>query len=218
LELQRNDLLAKYQPSYRPVQDVEKQIAETKAAIAAENANPVKEQSTDLNTTNAWVRSELAKARADLATYRASVTAAQGIVSRYQMLTQQLQGKALEEQEIQRNLKAEEANYLLYQQKLQEARISDRLDKQGILNVSLVEAPSAPVLPSRPPWVYAALGALLACMLGGFAIVTAEFTNNTFRTPDELQVYLQVPVLAAIPHPSDASAAWRDAKLLRSGS
>ncbi len=219
LELQRNDLLAKYQPSYRPVQDVEKQIADTKAAIAAENANPVKEQSTDLNTTNAWVRSELAKARADLASYGASVTAAQGIVGRYQMLTQQLQGKALEEQEIQRNLKVEEANYLLYQQKLEEARISDGLDKQRILNVSLLEAPSAPVLPSRPPWVYAALGALLACMLGGFAIVSAEFTNNTFRTPDELQAYLQVPVLAAIPHPRDASmGAWREAKLLRSGS
>ena len=215
LELQRNDLLAKYQPSYRPVQDVEKQIADTKAAIAAENSNPVKEQSTDLNTTNAWVRSELAKARADLATYRASVTAAQGIVNRYQMLTQQLQGKALQEQEIQRSLKSEEANYLLYQQKLEEARISDSLDRQRILNVSLIETPSAPVLPSRPPWMYAALGALLACMLGGFAIVTAEFTNNTFRTPDELQAYLQVPVLAAIPHPSDA---WRDAKLLRSGS
>jgi protein tyrosine kinase modulator len=215
LELQRNDLLAKYQPTYRPVQDVEKQIADTKAAIANENANPVKEESTDLNTTNAWVRSELAKARADLATYGAAVTAAQAGVTRYQARTQQLQGKALEEQEIQRNLKVTEANYLLYQQKLEEARISDGLDKQGILNVALTETPSVPVLPSRPGWVYATLVALLACMLGAFAIVTAEFADNTFRTPDELRGYLPVPVLAAIPHSAASSpVAYRRAKLL----
>jgi uncharacterized protein involved in exopolysaccharide biosynthesis len=218
LELQRNDLLAKYQPTYRPVQDVEKQIAETKAAIAGETANPVKEQSTDLNTTNAWVRSDLAKARADLASYQAGVTAAQGIVNHYQALTQQLQSKALEEQEIQRNLKVSEENYLLYQRKMEEARISDALDKQRILNVSLAEAPSVPVLPAHPAWVYGLLGALLACMLGGFAVFTAEYTDNTFRTPDELRAYLQVPVLAAIPHSSATSVSARqEAKLLGYG-
>jgi uncharacterized protein involved in exopolysaccharide biosynthesis len=209
LELQRNDLLAKYQPSYRPVQDVETQITETKAAIAAEHTNPVKEESTDLNSTNAWVRSELAKARADLASYQAGVTASEGIVSRYQAMTQQLQGKALEEQEIQRNVKVSGDNYQLYQRKLEEARISDALDKQRILNVSLAEAPSVPALPAHPVWVYGLLGALLACMLGGFAVFTAEFTNNTFRTPDELRAYLQVPVLAALPHPGAASSVAR---------
>lgn len=205
LELQRNDLLAKYQPSYRPVQDVETQIAQTKAAIASEHSNPVKEESTDLNTTNAWVRSELAKARADLASYEAGVTASEGIVSRYGAMTQQLQGKAIEEQQIQRDLKVQGENYLLYQRKLEEARISDALDKQRILNVSLVETPSLPVLPAHPVWVYGMLGALLACMLGGFAVFAAEYTDNTFRTPDELRAFLQVPVLAALPHPSAAS-------------
>jgi uncharacterized protein involved in exopolysaccharide biosynthesis len=218
LELQRNDLLAKYQPSYRPVQDVEKQIAETKAAIAGENANPVKEQSTDLNTANMYVRSEMAKARADLASYGAAATASEKIVNHYQALTQQLQTKALEEQEIQRNLKVSEDNYLLYQRKQEEARISDALDKQRILNVSLAEAPSVPVLPAHPAWVFGLLGALLACMLGGFAVFTAEYTDNTFRTPDEVRAYLQVPVLAAIPHSGEESvAARRQAKLLSYG-
>jgi uncharacterized protein involved in exopolysaccharide biosynthesis len=209
LELQRNDLLAKYQPSYRPVQDVEKQIAETKAAIDSEHTNPVKEESTDLNTTNAWVRSELAKARADLASYQAGETASAGIVTRYQAMTQQLQGKALEEQEIQRNVKVQGDNYLLYQRKLEEARISDALDKQRILNVSLAETPSVPVLPAHPVWAYGLLGALLACMLGGFAVFAAEYTDNTFRTPDELRAFLQVPVLAALPHPSAVSSVVR---------
>jgi uncharacterized protein involved in exopolysaccharide biosynthesis len=211
-------LLAKYQPSYRPVQDVEKQIAETKAAIAGEHANPVKEESTDLNLTNAWVRSELAKARADLATYQATVTASEGVVNRYQALTQQLQSKALEEQEIQRGLKVNENNYLLYQHKVEEARISDALDKQRILDVSLAEMPSTPVLPAHPVWLYGLLGALLACMFGGFAVFTAEYADNTFRTPDEVRAFLQIPVLASLPHPSAVSMAARgQAKLLNYG-
>jgi uncharacterized protein involved in exopolysaccharide biosynthesis len=165
------------------------------------------------------VRSELAKARADLASYQAGVTAAQGIVTRYQAMTQQLQDKALEEQQIQRNLKVNEDNYLLYQRKLEEARISDALDKQRILNVSLAEIPAVPVLPAHPVWVYGLLGALLACMLGGFAVFTAEYTDNSFRTPDELRAFLDVPVLAALPHPSAVSSVARQqAKLLSFGS
>lgn len=200
LELQRNDLLARYQPTHRLVQDVEKQIADTKTAIAAEQNSPVKEESTDLNTANSWVRGELAKARADLATYQATITASRTVVDRYQDLTQQLQSKALEEQDLQRTLKVNENNFLLYQQKLEEARISDALDKQRILNVSLVESPTVPVLPSHPIWMYCILGGLLACMLAGTAIWAAEFSDNTFRTPEEIRAYLDLPVLAALPY------------------
>jgi polysaccharide biosynthesis protein PslE len=209
LELQRSTLLAKYQPTYRPIIDVEKQIAETKAAIDAEQANPVKEKSTDLNATNVWVRSALAQAHADLATYQAGDAAAKGIVNRYQAMTQELASKALEEHDIQRNLKVSEDNYLLYQQKMEEARISDALDKQRILNVSLAELPSASVLPAHPVWLYGLLGALLACVLSGFAVFTAEVTDNTFRTTNELRAYLQVPVLATLHHPSAASIVER---------
>ncbi len=42
LELKRTDLLSKFQPDYRPVQEVEEEISKTKAAIAAENSVPVK--------------------------------------------------------------------------------------------------------------------------------------------------------------------------------
>jgi uncharacterized protein involved in exopolysaccharide biosynthesis len=216
LELQRDDLLARYQPSNRLVQDVDKQITDTKSTIAAEQSRPVKEESTDLNATNSWVRGELARARADLATYQATIAASKSVVDRYQGLTQQLQSKALEEQDIQRDLKVHENNYLLYQQKLEQARISDALDKQRILNVSLVEAPSVPVLPAHPVWMYGVMGGLLACMLAGIAIWTAEFSDNTFRTPDEVRAYLNLPVIAALPHPS-STLVRREMRLITYG-
>jgi len=41
LQLNRTELLAKYEPSYRPVQEIDQEIAETKASIAAEDKAPM---------------------------------------------------------------------------------------------------------------------------------------------------------------------------------
>ncbi|PYY05539.1 MAG: hypothetical protein DMG64_02900 [Acidobacteria bacterium] len=71
LQLKRTELLTKFQPTYPLVQEVDRQIAETQTAIDAENARPVREETTDQNPTEAWVRGELAKANADLSGLRA---------------------------------------------------------------------------------------------------------------------------------------------------
>ena len=62
LELKRTELLTKYDPSYPLVREVEKQIAETKASIGAEESAPPKEQTTNQDPTYMMLRSDLAKA------------------------------------------------------------------------------------------------------------------------------------------------------------
>ena len=198
-QLQRTELLAKYQPSYRLVTDLDREIAETQKEIAAEESSPVKEEVTDQNLTHQWVLSELAKGRADLSTYQAQIAASDQIVRRYEQVAQQLEQRSREQQDLTRAVKVREDNFLLYKRKLEEARISDALDKERMLNVAMVEAPTSPVLPAHPALVYAALGAILACMLSVFAMFTAEYMDSSFRTPDELRSYLNVPVLAALP-------------------
>jgi hypothetical protein len=44
LELKRTDLLAKYDPTYRLVLDVDQQIAEAKNAISAEQSKPLRDE------------------------------------------------------------------------------------------------------------------------------------------------------------------------------
>jgi uncharacterized protein involved in exopolysaccharide biosynthesis len=65
LELKRTELLTKYQPTYPLVQEVDKQIADTKQSIANEEAKPLKAETTDRNPTYAWINEELAKAKSD---------------------------------------------------------------------------------------------------------------------------------------------------------
>src|SRR6185312_7084826 len=47
LELERTQLLAKFQPSYRPVQELDEQIAVAKKAIAEEDEKPLRDETTE---------------------------------------------------------------------------------------------------------------------------------------------------------------------------
>jgi capsular polysaccharide biosynthesis protein len=84
--------------------------------------------------------------------------------------------------------------------KAQEERISDALDENRILNVSVAEAPTIPSLPAKPNWPWSmALGGLLASLASvglGFA---SDYFDPSLRTPDELERVLDLPVIAALP-------------------
>ena len=203
LELKRTELLTKYQPSYPLVQEVDKQIAEAKAAITTENSTPIREQTTDRNPTYAWLNEELAKAKADYSGLQARVSATQAAVTKYEGMARDLEQKGLVEQDLERTVKADEENYLLYLRKREQARMSEALDRTRILNVAVAEPPVAPSLPSNSPWPVLFGGVFLAGLVAGGAVVAKDYLDPSFRTPTEVAAELNVPVLAAIPFRAD---------------
>ena len=66
LELKKTQLLTKFEPSHRLVQEVEQQIAQAKEAIAAEKQSPVRDQTTDLDVNYEWAKAELQKAQVEM--------------------------------------------------------------------------------------------------------------------------------------------------------
>ncbi|HVI08126.1 MAG TPA: Wzz/FepE/Etk N-terminal domain-containing protein [Candidatus Binatia bacterium] len=199
LELKRTELLTKYQPTYPLVQEVDKQIVETKAAIADEAAKPLKEQTTDRNQTYAWINEELAKAKADYSAEQARAAATQAVVAVYQTRAQKLEQSGLIQQDLLREAKANEDNYLLYLHKREEARIEEALDRTRILNVAMVEQPTIPLAPVRSPLVFSLVGLLLALVVSTALVFAQEYLDTSFRTPAEVLTELKIPVLAAVP-------------------
>lgn len=199
LELKRTELLTKYQPTYRLVQEVDKQIADTRASIAAEDAKPLREQTTDRNPTYAWINEELAKAKSDYSALQARAAATQAIVGVYQARAQKLEENGLVQQDLLREAKANEDNYLLYLHKREEARIEEALDRTGILNVGMVEQPTIPVSPVRSAMVFCLVGLLLALAVSTGLVFTQEYLDSSFRTPAEVLSELKIPVLASVP-------------------
>jgi uncharacterized protein involved in exopolysaccharide biosynthesis len=200
LGLKRTELLTKFQPSYRLVQEVDTQIAEAKAAMAGEEQLPVRAQTTDNDPNHLWARAELLKARVQLNALRSRFTATAAVVADYRQAANRLGNRSISQDELIRNLKTAEANYLLYVNKREEARIGDALDQNGILNVSLAEQPSPPALPKRSSLAFGFIGITLAGVFSTGLAFTADYFDPAFRTPDEVIAYLVTPVLASLPH------------------
>jgi uncharacterized protein involved in exopolysaccharide biosynthesis len=206
LELKRTELLTKYQPTYPLVQEMDKELAETRVSIANEEGKPLRAETTDRNPTYAWITEELAKAKADDSALKARATSIQAIVARYQANAHDLDQKGIQQLDLLRNVKTEEENYLLYQHKREEARMTDALDRTRILNVAIAEQPVTPALASNNRWMVLLLGTLLALGVSLGMAFTLEYTNPSFRTPSEVLSELNIPVLAAVPHYSDGFA------------
>lgn len=199
LELKRTELLTKYKPTYRLVQELDKQIADAKASIAAEDARPVREEVTDENPTHEWIRSDLAKAQADLTSLQGRERVTQSSIKEYEDRAQKLEAAGLQQQDLLRTQKEQQDNYLLYSRKREEARITEALDQGKILNVAIAEHAMPPALPAHPAWLYALFGALAGLVFSAGMVFIAEYTDSSFRTPDELNNDLGLPVLASIP-------------------
>jgi|HubBroStandDraft_1064217.scaffolds.fasta_scaffold03287_7 uncharacterized protein involved in exopolysaccharide biosynthesis len=209
LEMKRTELLTKYQPTYPLVQEVDKELADTKAALAKEESSPVKEETTDQNSTYEWVNSELAKAKTDLSGLQARETALTATVNVYMAQARELEQQGILQGDLTRTQKADEANYLLYMKKKEEARIEDALDRTRLLNVSVAQPPLLPSLPTRSPWVFALVACLLAAAVSLGVVFAIDYTDQSFRTPSEVLSELRIPVLAAVPvHQNVISAAY----------
>jgi uncharacterized protein involved in exopolysaccharide biosynthesis len=196
LETKRTDLLTQYQPTYRLVQEVDKQIADLKTAIAAESAKPVQQESTGENPTYELLKEELVKANEDLMGFRAKARATAPVVDTYRQQALLMDQKGIQRQDLIRNIKAAEDNYMLYVQKQEQARISDEMDKNSILNVAVAEAPGVPAFPVDSPLLLIFAGGVLALMISAAAAFMADYLDPSLRTPEEVVQFLGVPILA----------------------
>ena len=199
LQLERDQLLAKYQPSYRPVQDLDKKIADTRASIALEESKPLREETTNQNTAYEWIRTELAKAQAQLQGLLGRQNADTSILSSDDQDLHHLNVNAIQQQDLLREAKAAEDNYLLYSQKREEARISEELDAKKIMNVVVVQGATVPALHVHQGVKLVLLGIFAALLLSFAVVLVSDFFDPRFRSLHELAASLDVPVLAAIP-------------------
>jgi uncharacterized protein involved in exopolysaccharide biosynthesis len=200
LELKRTALLEKFKPDYRPVQEVQKQIEQTIATITKAENSPDREETTDRNPSYEWLRAELTKSNAELASLHARASETLSVIQQYRKQLGVIDVNGAQQENLTREVKEAEGNAILYKQKREEARIGDALDRQRIVNVAIAEAATVPALPARPHWALTLLfGALLACLVSPGVAFAVDHFDPSLRTPDELRDVLQIPVLAALP-------------------
>ncbi len=199
LELKRTQLLTKFEPTHRLVQEVDQQIAQAKSAIAAEDITPVRDETTDKDADYEWARAELQKAQVEMRGLEAREATTSAHLAEYRTLARQLGDDAITQDDLASREKAAEDNYLLYVKKREEARMGDALDEGGIVNVAIAEQPVVPALPVWPPGLIVLVGFVAALTSGTGAAFAADYVDPALRTPEEVLTCLEIPVLASIP-------------------
>jgi succinoglycan biosynthesis transport protein ExoP len=198
-EIKKTQLRMKYEPSYPLVQEADQEIAETQAAIVSATKQQFINQTTDRDPVFVLMSEDIAKTQADLAFHQATAGALEYSIHSLQRQMVDLDQKALKQADLIREVKANEANYLLYLSKREQERTSDALDEKRISNVAIAVPPTIPILPVVGPAVVLFCGLVLAAFVSTGVAFLAEFLNPSLRTPADVLEVLRIPVLASVP-------------------
>ena len=198
-ETKRAQLALKYDPQYPLVKEADQEVATAKAAIAAAENTKYVTQATDRDPLFELLREDLVKTEADLAGHRARLIADKSSIRSLQNDMVDLGQKSLKQQDLLRDIKANESNYLLYLSKREQERTSDALDKTSIANVAIAVPPDIPALPTHG---FAFMLAIAICFATVLAIAVAylvEYFDSSFHTPSQVVDMLGIPIVVAVP-------------------
>lgn len=199
LELKKTQLLTKFEPSHRLVQEIEQQIRQAQSAITAEQLAPVRDETTDQDANYEWAKGELQKARVQMKGLEARQSATSAQLIEYRNLSSELGKEAILQDDLVSSEQAAQDNYLLNVKKREESRMGDALDEGGIVNVAIAERPVVPALPVWPVGGVILVGFVAALASGTGAGFAVDYLDPALRTPEEAWACLEIPVLASLP-------------------
>ncbi len=104
---------------------------------------------------------------------------------------------AIEYGMLEKEAQADQDQYKILIKKLKDLNLSDIGMESGIEIIERAEHPTFPIAPRKQRNII--LSALLGLALGLGAAMVMEYFDLTLQTPEEIESYLDIPVLASIP-------------------
>ena len=198
LQLTEQDLLKRYREDSRRVEDVRNEIQTVKKFL--------KEQEEYISGTMETggriyqeVELEIIKTEADL---RSQVAKAAGLRQQLSQLDGQIRTLDLNErkfQELKREMTSNEKYFRNYEDRFEEARISEDMNRNKLANISVIQPADVPAIPVRPKKkLYMLLSLIFGTFSGlGLAFIS-EHISQVLTTPDGVERRLRLPVLTTI--------------------
>jgi len=200
-QVDRVTLLRKYTDKDRHVRDNAEEIQDLKTEIDTQmrerptivshqlfKTNPIRE---DRLRTLLDLESSLRELRARQATLEEEI----GRGNR-RLIT--LRQKGLEYERLDREVKNRRDSYDLYVKREQEARISEAMDEQKLVNVDVVQRPALPLPRTGTQKVSAALSLVAGLVVGLAGAFGREYISRSLRSEYDVQQHLGLPLLASI--------------------
>ncbi|MGD0945887.1 MAG: Wzz/FepE/Etk N-terminal domain-containing protein [Candidatus Binatia bacterium] len=200
-QVDRITLLRKYMEKDRHVHDNAEEIAELKARLDAETSERptvVTRQVLQLNPLHADRLRTLFDLEATLREMRARQALLEEELSRVNRQLLSLQQKGTEYDRLEEEVKNRRDTYELYVKREQEARITQAMDEQSLVNVDVVQRPALPLARADMQGVSMALSILAGLVVGIAGAFGREYLSRSLHSEGDVGRLLGLPVLASI--------------------
>ena len=118
----------------------------------------------------------------------------------YRSKTVELGEREKEYKRIMRDIEAKENLYTLLQTRREEAVVAESLKEEGIATVKILDPATPPQKPIKPNRLLnSLLGCVVGLMMGVGTASVFEYMDHSFKNVDDVESFLGLPVLAAIP-------------------
>ncbi len=201
LEIRERDLMAKYSGQHPLVIAVQKQRLQVEEILkqqiektqTTEGLNPVRQQ---LRVTFLADQSRLESLRAEGKVLAEQRTGLQDKLHR-------LNNQEVQLAQLEQGVNVMSTKYRLHAEKLEQARIGDALENESITSVSVVQYATLEEKPVSPQKAITLLMGLMAAVFGGCGIaLIADYRDQSFTTPTQVEQALDLPVLVTLPRNS----------------
>lgn len=199
LKMKEQNLLTQYKDTSRLIKNIRSEINMVKQFIQEQEARLTDKVTTGTNPVYQELAIERHKTESEL---RSLATQAETMEKHLKQLDQKLASLDRLEKELDTlQLKAEsdEENYKMYLAKVEEARVSEEMDRLKMANISVIQPATIPSKPVKPQKT---LNLALSVVLGGlFAFLLAffsEFIQGGFTRPEQASRELGLPILVSV--------------------
>lgn len=205
LQLKERELTNKYTESSRLVQNVRREIEVVERFLREQDSS--RKVRTGRSQAFDLLQADALRADADRRSLLAGAGTIREQLARVDAALSTLEGSERTLQDLSRQVTMAEAEYKRYSDKLEEARITDNLDRQRLGNVRVIQSAVPSQDRVRPRRL---LNVALAMVLGGIVSVgiafLADHIESVFVVPERVQRELHGPILGtltdvdAVPH------------------
>ena len=200
LQLKEKKLLSKYTENSRLVQNVREEILMVQEKLSEQQGKQYPKSLSGINPTFQHLHKELLRNEAELKALGAKMKTLRKQVADYESELEKLNQIEGQIKQLQQQIAIDQENYKLYLKRLEESRISDAMDREKITNVSLIEPAQKPQKPVSPKVTLNLMIGIFIGLFGGIGLgFFLDHIDDSFDRPDDLEKYLQAPVLASIP-------------------
>ena len=179
LTVDLSKLLEKYKPAHPEVQKIEAQIAEIKKARVARAEQIM-----------GGLQAEFAQLQKRENELKAAIDGQKSVAASQSRKTSELEV-------LKKEAESSKGLYEVLLQKLNESDIAASIKNNNVSVVEKAAVPRSPVRPAKRKIGF--IGFLLGLALGVGLVLARDYFDNTLRDPEEVERYLHLDLLAAVP-------------------